>query len=50
MTAKIIEILRDYRIWFGDSMGIHEDAFMNLTFGGMVSWGIDADNLSKCNK
>lgn len=31
MTAKIIEILRGYRIWFGDLMGIHEDAFMNLT-------------------
>ncbi|MEN6569014.1 MAG: hypothetical protein ABFC18_03275 [Rikenellaceae bacterium] len=28
---KIIEILNSYRIWFGDSMAIHEDAFVNLT-------------------
>ena len=28
---QIIEILNSYRIWFGDSMAIHEDAFCNLT-------------------
>jgi len=28
---KTIEILKSYRIWFGDAMGIHEDAFCNLT-------------------
>ena len=27
---QIIEILRSYRIWFGDAMAIHEDAFNNL--------------------
>ena len=28
---QIIEILNSYRIWFGDSMASHEDAFCNLT-------------------
>ena len=27
---QIIEILKSYRIWFGDAMAIHEDAFNNL--------------------
>ena len=27
---QIIEILKSYRIWFGDAMAIHEDAFNNI--------------------
>lgn len=27
---QIIGILKSYRIWFGDAMAIHEDAFNNL--------------------
>jgi len=47
MTAKIIEILRDYRIWFGDSMGIHEDAFMNLTDDIEILYRSKIDKLNK---
>jgi len=47
MTAKIIEVLRDYRIWFGDSMGIHEDAFMNLTDDIEILYRSKIDKLNK---